>query len=189
MADQIRDRLRKIHLCCAAGVVAAVAGVAALGIWPMVRSGRASEVQADVYRAQLKEIEGLTLKTTEVQNEIATIRAQIAKDENRLPRRHQIVQFMQELASVAEKSGVSLEAQDRGEIENAGDHLVLPATLTVTGSFAQCYDFLAGLRKMERLTRLEKAVLEAEQATGEGSKPGEKGNCRLKVSIATFMAK
>ena len=189
MVDLIRQRVRLIKLCCSAGVFAAVAVVGCLAVLPMVKSGRASIQSANELRGQLKELDGLSLKLQEVKSRISAIETEIQAEEKKLPTRNQMDQFMQELSAVATDAGVNFESSNKADVEVAGDYKAFNAQITATGSYAQCYKFLAGLRRMERLTQLKDCMIDAEQKTGEGSKPGEKGDCRLKVSIATFMAK
>jgi Tfp pilus assembly protein PilO len=189
MADLIRQRIRLIHLCCAAGVLLTVASAGALVVLPMFRSGTESIKDAGKLRGDLKQLDGLSLKLQEVKSRISTIEGEIEKEEKRLPTRNQMDQFMEELSSVATGAGVNFEASSKAEVESVGDYKAMTAQITASGSYAQCYKFLAGLRRMERLTQLKDCTIDAEQKVGEGSKPGEKGDCRLKISIATFMAK
>ena len=188
MHDPLRKRIRLIHQCCIAGVVVVLGVAAALAVWPMVTRGRDNIAMANGIRKELKQLDGLTVKTQEVQARISAIEKEITQEERRLPTRNQMDQFLNELSKVAADSGVSIQGFDKSPIETSGDFRRLPARIVASGSYAQCYKFLAGIRKMERLTQLENAGIEAEQKTDEGSKPGEKA-CRLTVSIATFMAK
>jgi Tfp pilus assembly protein PilO len=187
MADQLRKRIRLIHICGSAGVVVILAGATLLGVLPMLQSGRESIQKAQGLADELKQLETVRVKAEELQKKIAQRQAQIEKEEGRLPTRAQQGKIIEEITAVAATAGVKLEGIDKQEIQPAGNYKILPAQVTVTGSYQQCYAFLAGLRHMERLTRLENASVITE--AGDSAKPGQRGDCQLRVAIATYMAK
>lgn len=190
MADKLRSRMRIIHIACAAGVVLILGAAGAFGVLPMIRTGHANIAKAEELKQQLRETDEVGAIATDIQKDTHGLDEEIVREEKRLPSRKQMDQLIAEISDVAQHAGVKLDGikSDKNEIFTSGEYKVLPSKLVATGTYAQCYKFLAGLRQMERLTRLESASIITEQKTGEGAKPGEKGECQLRVAIATYMA-
>lgn len=188
MTDPIKQRLGRIHLIGASVLVLALVLAGLLAALPMYRDGRASIAKSQTLRQQLSELDGLSRTLQQVETDLQATKARLAATEQRLPTSNDMPQFMGELSRVAEEAGLTLSGTTPKAAQPAGDYRVLPVEITGEGTFKQCYDFLAGLRRMQRLTRLDNAVVESEQKTTEGAKPGDK-TCKIKVCIATFMAR
>ena len=74
------------------------------------------------------------------------------------------------------------------EIQDGGNYRVMPVEIRGTGTFDKCYAFLTGLRKMNRLTRLDSLVLQLNQAAPHPRRGGAAVMPGV-IGISTFLAR
>ena len=189
MADNIKSRLRVIHWVGASAMLLLLGSAVGLGAYPMYMGGRDSIAKSRYLKQQLAELDGLDKTLQGVEADLKKTEERLKQSEKRLPTRNEMDQFMGELAAVAKDAGLTVEGINPKPVQPSGDYRVLPVEISGGGSYQQVYKFLAGLRRMQRLTRLDDVTMDAEQKTGEGSQPGEKAGCRVRVLISTFMAR
>lgn len=170
MKDSLNSRLRTIHLIGATILIGGLGATAALGVYPMVKSGKASIQKAEELRTRLAEFDGLSKTLDQVDTDRKNTEARLAAAEKLLPTGNEMDKFLGELAKVAEDSGITVEGITPRTTLSAGDYKILPVEINGQGSFPACYKFLAGVRKMPRLTRLDDLFVEAE------TKPGDDAN-------------
>ncbi len=187
--ERLAKQLRTINLIGAGVIVAALACTSLGGIVPLYARVADNNQKAEDLRAELAKLDGLSRTITQVQGELDKTQERLEKAESRLPTRQAMDQFMGQLAKVADDVGLQVDAVTPREIRDGGSYKVMPVEIRGTGSFETCYQFLVGLRQMNRLTRLDDLVLEvanAAPAKDGGDKPPV---CRVSVGISTFIAR
>jgi len=183
---EIKQRLQKINLLASVGVIVALAGTALFGVKPLFAAGAKSINDAAGYRAQIDQLNILTLKVARAQEDQKKRDARLKEVEARLPSIAAVNQFVPELARVAEAAGLQVDnVAPVKEVKDAGDYKLMTVNVTGRGDFDTCYKFLTGLRADNRkLTRLDSISLDVDQEKGL-----DRPVCRLSVDISTFMVR
>ena len=120
--------------------------------------------------------------------------ARLAEAESRLPNSKAMDQFMQQLAKVAADAGLQVDGISPKPLKDSGDYKAMPVEITGTGDWNTCYQFLTGLRSMNRLTRLDELTLDLDKddksdTPGKSNKTADHPVCKIRVSISTFTAR
>jgi Tfp pilus assembly protein PilO len=185
--NEIKKRLKATDCCGAGATVAIVAAAVAFGIIPLRKAAKLSVAQAAELHDQLTQLDGVSKKVTQVQADLDKTQARLAAAESRLPSTGAMDDFMRQVAKVAEDSGLQVDGISPQQLVDAGDYNIMPVTIAGVGSFDNCYNFLTGLRKMNRLTRLDDLTIEQSEPGNDPTKGA--GQCRISVAISTFMAR
>jgi Tfp pilus assembly protein PilO len=194
MPDVISQRLRVVNMIGAAALVAILAG-AGVGVTALYAKGHESISQSEQLKQKLSELDGLSSTLDQVETAKKQTEARLTEVESRLPTSNAMDQFLHELAHVAEQAGLQVDSTIPGkETQDAGGYTAKPVSISGTGDWDTCYKFLTGLRKMNRLTRLDSLCLELDRShapSGENAAIAaiEKPSCRISVTISTFMAR
>ncbi len=194
MSDPINQRLRKVNMIGIAVIVCGVAAPTALGVSAFHRDGCRDIKKAAYWQGQLSELEGLSKTFDQVESEKKQTESRLIEAESRLPNSNAMDQFLHELAKVAEDAGLQVDSTVPGkEVQDAGGYQAKPVSISGIGDWDTCYKFLTGLRKMNRLTRLDFVQLELDKThTTSDANPAsllEKPVCRMSITISTFMAR
>jgi len=185
----LAKQLRTINWIGTAAIVLTLGCTSLGGILPLYRTMSRDTQQAQHLRSELAKLDGLSRTISQVQGELDKTQERLEKAESRLPTTQAMDQFMAQLAKVAEDAGLQVDAVHPKEIKDGGSYKVMPVEIRGTGGFETCYQFLVGLRKMNRLTRLDDLVLEVDDATPAKASPDRKPVCRVFVGISTFIAR
>jgi Tfp pilus assembly protein PilO len=194
MPDVISKRLRVVNMV-GSGALICILAAAGIGVTKLYANGRESIQQTHDLQQQLSELDGLSATLGQV--EAASKQTQIRLDdaESRLPTSNAMDQFLHELAHVADQAGLQVDSTIPGkETQDAGGYTAKPVSISGSGDWDTCYKFLTGLRKMNRLTRLDSLVLEIDKTRTPPGENGaalalEKPACHMSVTISTFMAR
>jgi Tfp pilus assembly protein PilO len=187
-ANLITKRLRTINLVGAAAILAILSGTAALGVFPMYKSGTRDIAESKALREQLSQLDGLSQTLQQVETAKAQTESRLTEAEAQLPTSNAMDQFMQQLAKVAENAGLQVDATvPSKDVKDAGGYKTGPFEISGTGDWESCYRFLTGLRATKRLTRLDSLTLEGSKDHKDG--PGERPTCRIIVNLSVFMAR
>ncbi len=194
MSDKINQRLRMVNLIGAAAIICGVALPAGFGVTTLYGLGRKSEANTAQLRGKLAELDGLSNTLDQVEAQKKQTESRLSQAESRLPTSNAMDQFLHELAKVAEDAGLRVDATVPGkEVQDAGGYQAKPVTISGLGDWDTSYKFLTGLRKMNRLTRLDSLVLELDKTHNSGdTNPAaalERPLCRMSITISTFMAR
>lgn len=187
LPDIIKKRIRIADLAGAGTSMVIVVLTLVIGVLPLRRQAFANVQQSTEYKNKLQQLDGLSKTLTQVEADLEKTKGRLAEAESRLPSRGAMDDFMRQLAKVADQTGLSVEGINPREPRDAGDYKIMPVTIAGEASFENCYKFLTGLRKMDRLTRLDDLVIEKIPSNNKASVSPAK--CRISVSISTFMAR
>ena len=194
MADVITQRLRVVNMIGAAALVAVLL-TAGVGATALYAKGQEIATQSQELKQKLSELDGLSSTLAQVETAKKQTQARLDEAESRLPTSNAMDQFLHELAHVAEQAGLQVDSTIPGkETQDAGGYAAKPVSISGSGDWDTCYKFLTGLRKMNRLTRLDSLVLELDKTHASSGENGavavlEKPACRISVTISTFMAR
>ena len=187
--EVLNKRLRTIDWIAASVLLAGVAATLAAGVLPVTSRARANNRSAETYRHELAKLDGLKNTLSQVETELERTHHRLALAETRMPTTGAMDQFMVQLAKVADDSGLQVEGITPKPLQDAASYKVMPVEISGTGTFETCYTFLTGLRKMNRLTRLDDLVVQLQQSGADRERPPGQPVCRVTVGISTFMAR
>ena len=188
MPEVIKKRLRLINIVSTIVLCVMCAGATVFGIVPLYRDGAQNIADAASLRQKLSDLDGLSQTLSQVENERKQTAFRLQEAEARLPNSNAMDQFMQQLAKVAENAGLQVDGiTPSKEIVDADGYKSLPVQISGIGTWDTCYQFLTGLRKMNRLTRLDSLTIDGDKdhANVNSSSP----LCHISVNISTFMAR
>ena len=187
MPDEIKTRIRKIDLAGAATLVVAAALIVLLVVLPLRGQSRVNVARAAELQRQLADFDRLEQTIARSSITLNEAHRRLDEAESRLPVQAEMAQFTQQLARVADAAGLQVDSITPRPVAEAGGYKAMPVEIVGAGDFTSCYRFLQGLRKMDRLTRLDDLVLQSNPP--EKSDKAAAGMCSIRVIISTFMAR
>lgn len=190
MEPAIKKRLRLIDAISAASLVAIVIATAAAGFWPMHASRMAALEATDLLDQDLDKLKGLPQTLAQLEAALESERALLREAQARFPSTDAMDSFMADVARVADKSGMTIDSVKPKDPQEAPNYRVLPLAINGVGTFESCYGFLTGLRKIDRLTRLDEVILQIESTGGSDRDNADtQPLCRVSLVLSTFKAK
>ena len=182
----IRQKLRNVNYCGIVGVALLALGTAALGVYPLVRRGMASERAASELQATLAGFSGLDEELARGQASLQVPRKRLEQSEARLPAGLDASKLNADLNAAAKASGLKVESMPKPEaLKTVGEYKALPMTIVGVGDWQKCERFLAALKGMDRLVRLDQVSLEPVNKEDAGTL-AENPACRITVRFSTF---
>lgn len=188
MPDIIKSRLRLINISGALCLVLVVCAAVFLGIVPLYAQTIRNRASANALEQDLAKLNGLSNTLNQVEGELKSTESRLAQAETRFPTSSAMEDFMTQLAKAADDAGLQVISIAPLPLQRVDNYKVLPLQITGTGSFENCYKFLAGLRKMNRLTRLDDLVLQLENQPDKAH-ADQVPVCKIVVGISTFTAR
>jgi Tfp pilus assembly protein PilO len=191
MQDAFKRNFRIVNTAGIVVILSILAGSVSLGVVPAYRRGVENINATQRLKQQLAELNGLTTELNAVEMERQQTEKRLQAAEARLPSSDAMDEFMQQLASVAEKAGMQVDSiTPSKDLKDSGGYKSLPVEINGTGDWESCYRFLTGLRAMNRLTRLDSVSLDSNSQSKETKvAPPEHPVCQITVNISTFMAR
>ena len=186
MQDAIKEKLKPVTYCGIAGAALILVGTAALGIYPMIRRGAASERATRQLKTTLAGFNGLSQTLAQDSAALKEPESRLNEVESRLPGSLEASGLNADLTQAARNAGVRVESMPKPEaLKDVGNYKALPMTIVATGEWEGCQKFLVGLRGMNRLVRLDEVMLELVNKDDKGSL-AEDPPCRITVKFSTF---
>jgi Tfp pilus assembly protein PilO len=134
--------------------LAAVVFVSAAAAWflvlPVLRRAEADRAAVDDRRAQLVKLE----RINDLQQEVGRLEGALAFFENRLPQEREVDVILREVWVIAEAKSLTPRSIRCAAPELQARYNSQPITLTVEGPFGGFYEFLVGLERLPRLTKI-----------------------------------
>ncbi len=179
MHEQVKQSLKIVNYAGIAVVVLLLAGAAAFGIYPMLKSGAEDITATAALNGSLARLEQLRLASARAQT-------QIQEAEKRLASGPPDSAFNKELSDVAKAAGIRIENMPPvGSPKSAGAYKTVQVTVVGSGDWDSCYKFLAGLRAMSQIARLDSATIDIQDKDAK-ARASDKVNCSLTVQFSTF---
>jgi Tfp pilus assembly protein PilO len=138
--------------------LAAVVFMSAAAMWflvlPMMARAEADRAAIAERRTQLVKLERVARRINDLQQEVGRLEGALAFFENRLPQEREVDVILREVWIIAEAKSLTPRSIRCTAPESQARYNSQPITLTVEGSFEGFYEFLVGLERLPRLTKV-----------------------------------
>jgi Tfp pilus assembly protein PilO len=138
----------------ALGMTAVMAAVVVLVILPMHQRIAADRATADECRAQLVKLQAVSQRINDLQADIKRLEEALAFFDGRLPQQKDIDVILREVWRIAEAHALTPRSIRTGSPEAAARYNAQPITMSLEGKFSSLYEFLLGLERMPRITKV-----------------------------------
>ena len=138
----------------ALGMAAVVAAVVVLVVLPMRQRIAADRATTDECRAQLVKLRAVSQRINDLQADIKRLEEALAFFDGRLPQQKDIDVILREVWRIAESKSLTPRSIRTGNAEAAARYNSQPITMSLEGKFSSLYEFLLGLERMPRITKI-----------------------------------
>jgi len=141
------------------GVAVMVAVTVVVVIMPIRQ--RAAEDRAVIYQRheELVKLQQVTQRISDLKSEIERLERSLKTFEARLPEDRKCDEVLCEVWKIAEANGLTPRSVRTSPAETAARYSFQPVTLTLEGKFDAFYEFLTGLERMPRITKVRQMQL------------------------------
>jgi Tfp pilus assembly protein PilO len=186
MHDNIKQSLKVVHFTALGIITVLLACTVAFGILPMYQRGKVNIKNAADLRNSIERLEQLKLANARAEIQLRQSEARLKDAEQHLASGPPDNAFNRELTQVAQSAGIRIENMPPlGPAKDAGAYKTVQVTVIGSGDWESCYKFLAGLRSMDRILRLDTVVLDTQDKEPK-SQVSDKVLCQLTVKFSTF---
>jgi Tfp pilus assembly protein PilO len=133
------------------GIAAAVMLLVVLPLRKRVEADRATIVER---RTQLVKLQRVAQRIQDVQQEIKRLESALAFFEGRLPELKEVDVILREVWRIAETKALTPRSIRTGVPESTARYNTQPISMTLEGKFSSLYEFLLGLERMPRITKV-----------------------------------
>ena len=151
--------------------LAAVVFMSAAAMWflvlPVMARAEADRAAIAERRTQLVKLERVARRINDLQQEVGRLESALAFFENRLPQEREVDVILREVWVIAEAKSLTPRSIRCAAPESQARYGSQPITLTVEGPFEGFYEFLVGLERLPRLTKIRQMQL-SKSAMKEG---------------------
>jgi Tfp pilus assembly protein PilO len=138
-------------------VVGTVVGV--FVVLPLQRQMEADRATIGQRREQLVKLERVAKRITDLQEEVRRLEDALAFFEHRLPQEREIDVILREVWVIAEAKSLTPRSIRTAAPQFLPRYNSQPITLTLDGPFEGFYEFLVGLERLPRLTKVRQIQL------------------------------
>jgi len=186
MQQKVKQSLKLVNYSGIAAVGLVLAATLLLGVIPMKRSGRADNNATAELRDGIVRFDDLRLANARADVQIRDAESRLLEAEKGLASGPPDAAFNNELTAVAKASGIRIENMPPVSApKKAGPYTTVQITVIGSGDWNNCYKFLAGLRAMKQIARLDFAVIDVDNKDDK-SRTSNQLNCQLTVKFSTF---
>ena len=158
--------LRILLTAVALVAVAALAGV--FVAYPLLKQTSADLETIQQRRAELVKLEQVVRRIVDVKKEIDRLETALAFFHDRLPEEREIDVILREVWLIADSRGLTPRRIQTSKPEQQDQYKSQPITMTLEGGFDRFYEFLIGLERLPRITKVRQM-----QITKTPTKEGE----------------
>jgi hypothetical protein len=186
MQQNIKQSLKVVHYTAIGIVTVLLACTVAFGILPMRQRGKEDIKAAAELRASLDRLDQLKLANARAEVQLRESEDRLSEAQKHLASGPPDNAFNRQLTQVAQTAGIRIENMPPiAPPKDAGAYKTVQVTVVGVGDWDSCYKFLAGLRSMDRLLRLDTVVLDTQDKDPK-SQLSDKALCQLTVKFSTF---
>jgi Tfp pilus assembly protein PilO len=138
----------------ALGMAVVLAAVVMLVILPMRQRTAADRATTDDCRVQLVKLQAVSQRINDLQADIKRLEEALAFFDGRLPQQKDIDVILREVWRIAEAKSLTPRSIRTGTAEAAARYNSQPITMSLEGKFSSLYEFLLGLERMPRITKI-----------------------------------
>jgi Tfp pilus assembly protein PilO len=135
-------------------VVVASAAVTWLVVLPTHRRAESDRAAIDDLRSQLVRLDRVARRISDLQEEVGRLEGALAFFENRLPQQREVDVILREVWIIAEAKSLTPRSIRCATPESQARYNSQPITMTLEGPFEGFYEFLVGLERLPRLTKV-----------------------------------
>jgi len=141
-------------------VAAAVAAVFLLVVLPLGRRVESDRAAIQSRRAQLAKLERVTRRISDLHGEIQRLEEALEFFENRLPEKREIDVIVREVWLIAEAKLLASRSIRTEKSERMPRYSIQPVRLALEGRFESFYEFLLGLERLPRITKVRQMQIQ-----------------------------
>jgi len=135
-------------------VVFVSAAVTWFFVLPMLKRGESDRAAVDDLHGQLVKLDRVARRINDLQNEVGRLESALAFFENRLPQEREVDVILREVWGIAEAKSLTLRSIRCAAPELQARYSSQPITMTLEGPFEGFYEFMVGLERLPRLTKV-----------------------------------
>ena len=135
-------------------VVLMSAAVAWFVILPTLKRAESDRAAIDDLRGQLVKLDRVVRRISDLQEEVGRLESALAFFENRLPQEREVDVILREVWVIAEAKSLTPRSIRCAAPELQARYSSQPITMTLEGPFEGFYEFLVGLERLPRLTKV-----------------------------------
>ena len=154
-------------LVTALGMAVVTAVVAMLVILPLVLQTAADRITIQSHRAQLVKLQRVAVRISDLKDEVRRLEDALAFFENRLPEEREIDVILREVWLIAESKSLTPRSIRTSPSRTMPRYNSQPITLSLEGTFESFYEFLLGLERLPRITKVRQMQI-AKSPVAEG---------------------
>jgi hypothetical protein len=184
--NPIQQKIRSVNIMGAAAVVVLLSATAALGVYPMWQKGQGYIREAEELHRKQTELTVLDATLKSVDAQFKETEARLAGREEQLPSWEKEPNFYgNEMTKIKKATGVTITASDLSkDLKNWNGYRVGSIDVRGGGDWDACMKFLAEVKDMKGLTRLDSLVFDAAR---DGTPKGyESPKCEFRLSFSIF---
>jgi hypothetical protein len=185
MNDVLKQRLRMVNYSGIAAVVLLLTATAALGIYPMVQRGRDNNRATRELEAQQADLATLDQVLADAKKSVQEAELRLQEREAQLPPASESNFYDKELTRLIAANGIrKINADTPKELKDFAGYKVGTVDINGTGEWDAVCRFLADIRTMKGLTRLDAITIDI--GRDETGRSYEKPVCQFRISFSTF---
>ena len=151
--------------------VVGLAAIAGLGIglvvWPLLEQTSADKQAIQARRAELVKVQRVIRRISDLKQEIQRLEDALAFFEDRLPEEREIDVILREVWLIADSKSLTPRRIQTDRSESGSRYNTQPITMTLEGGFHEFYEFLLGLERLPRITKVRQMQM-TKSPTQEG---------------------
>jgi Tfp pilus assembly protein PilO len=186
MQDKVKKSLKVVHYTGIGVMTLLLAGTVAFGVLPMRQHMNDDLKASNELKAAVKRLEQLKLASAVAIRDMQESERLLREAEEQIASGPPDSAFSKGLTEVAKAAGIRIENMPPvGAPADVGAYKSVQVTVVGTGDWDNCYKFLAGLRSMNRIVRLDSVVMDRQEKDGR-TLTADKVVCQLTVKFSTF---
>jgi len=161
MTGPLRILLTVLGLAIGAGLAAGFV------VYPLLQQTAADHEAIRARRAELVKVQRVVHRISDLKQEIKRLEDALAFFEDRLPEEREIDVILREVWLIADAQSLSPRRIQTSRPENHPRYNTQPITMTLDGRFDRFYEFLLGLERLPRITKVRQMQI-TKSPTEEG---------------------
>jgi len=136
-------------------------------VYPLLRQTAADHEAIRARQAELIKVQRVVRRISDLKQEIKRLEVALAFFEDRLPEEREIDVILREVWLIADAKSLSPRRIQTSRPENRPRYNTQPITMTLDGRFDRFYEFLLGLERLPRITKVRQMQI-TKSPTEEG---------------------
>ena len=141
-------------LVTALGLAAMLVLAGLFVVYPVLKKTAEDQETIRTRRAELVKLQRVVRRISDLTQEIQRLEDALAFFEDRLPAEREIDVILREVWLIADSKSLSPRRIQTGQPETQARYNSQPITMTLEGDFGRFYEFLLGLERLPRITKI-----------------------------------